>query len=34
MFIEEEYGYKGIFLHLKKIEEDTNNELIDKIKNK
>jgi len=27
MFIEEGYGYKGIRLYLKKIKEDTDNEL-------
>jgi len=32
MFIEEGYGYRGIRLYLKKIKEDTDNELIDKMK--
>lgn len=32
MFIEEGYGYKGIRLFLKKIKEDTDNELIEKMK--
>jgi hypothetical protein len=31
MFIEEGYGYKGIRLYLKKIKEDTDNKLIDKM---
>jgi hypothetical protein len=31
-FIEEGYGYKGIRLYLKKIKEDTDNELIEKMK--
>ena len=32
MFIEEGYGYKGIRLFMKKIKEDTDNELIQKMK--
>jgi len=32
MFIEEGHGYKGIRLLLKKIKEDTDSELIDKMK--
>jgi hypothetical protein len=32
MFIEEGHGYQGIRLLLKKIKEDTDNELIDKMK--